>query len=145
MGGFRKTDPALVAEDHAEVRTVPKLPGKSMSVDVELAPTDVFFDAIFGDAEMEGKLATAAQFQGIGWIALDKGLGLTLMREPRGPDLDRESGRFCSTAFSAQIHQQIAEPPSAASVSQAAAQEPHLITAFHLAGGVHGVHVARVQ
>src|SRR5208283_962815 len=54
MRRLGKADPAFVTEDHAEIRTIAQLPRNGMSLDVNIAPAGIFFDAIFGDSEMEG-------------------------------------------------------------------------------------------
>lgn len=65
--------------------------------------------------------------------------------EPSGPDLDGKAGGIGVAAITAEIHHQIAKPPRAGAVGEAAAEEPHFVAAVHFTGGVDRVHLVGVH
>src|SRR6266496_996288 len=60
---------------------------------------------------------------------MNKALRLSVHRKPHRPHLHRQAGGILSATAPAGIHQQIAEPPSPASVGQTHTKEPNLIAA----------------
>ena len=139
MGRLRETDPPLVAEGGAEVGAVTKIPGEGMTIDEEVAPAGVFVDAVFGDATMKRKLKTSCEIELLERETLNESARRIVAREPGGPDLDRQSGVFRGAAVATEIGEQVAKPPGAGAVGEAAAQEPNLVAAFHGTGRVDGV------
>ncbi len=145
MWGLRKSDPPFIAQDHPEIRAVTQSPGDGVTACVELPPARISFDATFGNVKVEGKFTGPRQLQSVRGIAHNKSLRLALSRKPCRPNLHRQARRLRAAPISPRIHQQIAEPPGAASIRQSATQEPHLVSAFHVARGIDRVHVAWIQ
>jgi hypothetical protein len=84
---------------------------------------------IVANLEMEWISPSGAQFQTGQRKSLDETLGLSILRKPRGPKLERHSPRVSRTTPSPRIHQQISEPPGTATIGQTQANEPDFITA----------------
>ena len=110
-----------------------------MTIDANVSPASAFFDPVFGDAPVKGKLPATAQFQRFDRITLAERARLTPAREPRGPYLHGHARRLRAAAPATEVHQEVAEPPRAATIGQAAAQKPHFVTALHAPGRIHRI------
>src|SRR5271165_165749 len=103
---------------------------------MQLAAAEVLADFVFGDTEVEGVLPSGAELKALQRESLNKTLWLGISRKPCRPDLNRHAARVSGTTASSRIHQQIAEPPGAATIGQPHAKKPNFVAA---AGGERGI------
>ena len=141
----RETNPTFVAKGNSERGVVAKIPGDGVAIDVEIAPGGIFVDAVVSDATVKRELETAGQVELVGGETLNEGLWFVIAREPGGPDLDGHVRVFCRAAVSAEIHQEITEPPGAAAVGEAATDKPNFVATVHGEGRVDGVEGGRIR
>ena len=102
-----------------------------MSIHIKGAFAGVFSNRIATDPKVKRAPAFLTDVDSIQRKALNKALRIGSRWEPCCPHLDRQAFCVSLTTASAGIHQQIAEPPCAATIRQSETKKPHLVAPSH--------------
>ena len=129
MGRARKPNPALAAQRDPKRGGVAEVPFDLVSIDPQPTTAGILIDGVVRDGKLKGRSTLGTELKSAERETLDEAFRFCVSRKPCCPDLDRHTQGVASATVSARIQQQIAEPPGAAAVGKAKAEEPNLVSA----------------
>src|ERR1700722_237332 len=140
----RKPDPAFITQLRAKQRVDAQVPGNVMAVGPKISPAAALLNPASRAAAVKRGIAPGAQLQLFNGAIHDETLRRACAGKPHRPNLKMAARRRLRRNLDV-VHQQIPEPPSAATVRQAAAHEPDFVAPPHARCGVDSVEFGVVQ